>query len=125
MLLAGTWIFQVILCIAILEMMVKEHTSLHANGESEDVGIMFGISRFFCSILMHMLINNRVKNGLLIMKYAVNHEWKFQAPIIAFFTGFLQVTASVLIALVNYVVIETSPNILELCKEFCALAVLA
>ena len=50
------------------------------NAELVDVGIMFGIARFFCGILMHMLINDRVLNGLSMMKYAVNHEWKFAAP---------------------------------------------
>ena len=49
-----------------------------------------------------------------MMKYTANHDWKFETDTIAFISGFLQVTAAVFIELVNYAVIETAPDLIEL-----------
>ena len=39
------------------------------------------------------------------MKYAMNHPWKFEKPILAFFVGFMQSLVVFVIELINYVLL--------------------
>jgi len=59
------------------------------------------------------------------MKYSLNHYWKFKNLSLAFLAGWLQVSSCFVIAIVNYVVILESYDILELAKDFVALIVIA
>ena len=59
------------------------------------------------------------------MKYASNHWWKFQNPRLAWMSGFLQVTAMILVAGINYIVITVSDNVLDVAKDFTALLIIA
>ena len=72
-----------------------------------------------------MIINSEVENGLKIMKYQVNHYWKFKNGGLAYWAGILQVLSAVLIALINYAVITVSGNVLDLAKDFTALIIIA
>ena len=74
---------------------------------------------------MQMIINNEVQNGLIKMKYYVNHPWKFRFGELAYMSGLLQVISGVLIAFVNYNVIFASPDVLDLAKDFTALIIIA
>ena len=60
-----------------------------------------------------------------MMKYALNHPWKFQYPNLAFAVGFCQVFSTVLTALVCYFVIVTSSSVLDLAKDFTALMIIS
>ena len=59
------------------------------------------------------------------MKYVTNHHWKFNGKTAAFLSGFMQVTAMVCIALVNYAVITIAPTMMDLAKDFTALTVIS
>ena len=59
------------------------------------------------------------------MKYSLNHHWKFKSPISAVIVGLMQVSSSLLTALVNYAIIVQAPNVLDLAKDFTALLVIA
>ena len=61
-----------------------------------------GLTRFICGIIMHMQCNEEFANGMLIMKYAINHHWKFSNYRMAFLPGFLQVLSMTLITFINY-----------------------
>merc|ERR1712151_292277 len=69
--------------------------------------------------------NNQVENGMSMMKYAVNHHWKFEYTLLAFGAGLLQVISCIFIAMVNYAVIIQSQDINDLSKDFTALMVIA
>ena len=86
---------------------------------------MMTICRLIAGILMQMIINNEVQRGLSIMKYSVNHYWKFKYGGLAYTSGILQVLSAVLIAIINYAVITASDNVLDLAKDFTALIIIA
>ena len=72
-----------------------------------------------------MDLNEEMWSGMVIMKYATNHSWKFRQYKTAFAAGFLQATASIIITLVNYAVILQADNALDLAKDYTALMVIA
>lgn len=59
------------------------------------------------------------------MKFSLNHFYRFEKPKIAFFAGFLQTSAIFMIEIVNFIVILTSTNYLDVVMNFMALAVIA
>ena len=59
-----------------------------------------------------------------IMKYAVNHRWKFSNYRLAFLPGFLQVIAMIIITGINYMVIMISNDVLDIAKDFTALMII-
>ena len=91
--------------------------------EIPNVSIAF--TRFISGMIMHVLINNEIKNGLNMMKFAVNHPWKFKNHRVAVLVGFLQFSAMFLIALANYMVITISYAVIDVAKDFTALIILA
>ena len=36
------------------------------------------IGRFVCALIMHITLTSELEQGLSMMKYAVNHHWKFR-----------------------------------------------
>ena len=87
--------------------------------------IKVGLTRFICGVTMHIVANNEMVYGMKMMKYTVNHPWKFSEKRVAFLTGLLQVIAMLLITLSNYLVITIEDNILEIAKDFTALMIIA
>ena len=76
-------------------------------------------------MLMQMMVNLEMQNGLKIVKYALNHYWKFKSPKSALAAGLMQFGASFVTSLVNYAVIVQSETVMELAKDFTALLVIA
>ena len=62
---------------------------------------------------------------MLMMKYAVNHEWKFQDYKVAFLCGFLQAFNTITVELVNFVALLTNFTIIDVIMNFLALVVIA
>ena len=87
--------------------------------------LTIGITRFVAAMVMHIILNSEMFNGLKMMKYSVNHWWKFDAPFIAWFTGFLQVCAMLLISFVNLYVINISDTVIDIMKDFTALIIIS
>ena len=76
-------------------------------------------------MIMHIMTNEEMKNGLRMMKYASNHWWKFKYHRIAFLAGLFQFTALLAIALCNYLVITISTTTIDVAKDFTALLIIA
>ena len=60
--------------------------------QSQFVGVptpTMTLCRLIAGILMQMIINQEVKNGLQKMKYSVNHYWKFKYEGLAYTSGLL------------------------------------
>ena len=55
------------------------------------------------------------------MKFALNHPWKFEWPILAFFVGFLQTFVMFLIELINYILVVGSNTHMDIVLGFLAL----
>ena len=60
-----------------------------------------------------------------MMKYSMNHWWKFKYPGYAFLTGLLQSCAMYVIAFANLFVVMTSPTILDVVKDLMALTIIS
>jgi hypothetical protein len=46
-------------------------------------------ARFICATILHLSLIDEVSAGLEMMKYAVNHPYKFERFSIAWLAGFL------------------------------------
>ena len=51
--------------------------------------VEMGFSRFIAAMVMHIILNDEIFNGLKMIKYSTNHTWKFSHPKVAFTAGFL------------------------------------
>lgn len=76
-------------------------------------------------MVMHIILNDEIFNGMKMMKFSINHSWKFSNPNLAFATGFLQMIAMFAIALINYAVIAASNTVIDVAKDFTALVIIA
>ena len=74
---------------------------------------------------MHVWLNNEILNGMFMMKYAVNHHWKFKFHRTAALAGFMQFSAMFLIAIANYMVIQISESAIDIAKDFTALLIIS
>lgn len=121
MMMLAVWIFQISFGMMIL-------VDAKKNGEldfTEVPDIKIGLTRFICGMIMHMQCNEEIKNGMNMMKYSVNHYWKFSSYRMAFLAGFLQFLAMILITLINYNVITISDTVIDIAKDFTALMIIA
>ena len=82
-------------------------------------------ARFICGIVLHVSLSGELTQGMTMMKYAVNHHWKFVDYRMAYFTGFLQTSVVVAVELVNFVALITNTTVLDIVMNFLALVVIA
>ena len=85
MMLSVVWAFQVAFSVLII-------IDAYDNGElslKELPDIKIGLARFICGMIMHIQCNDEIVNGLKMMKYSVNHWWKFANYRVAYLSGFL------------------------------------
>jgi len=115
--LLTVYTFQLFFCFAIA---VTEAGNLSSNLDKVP-SLSQSFCQFIAGMLMQMNINYEAAQGMMMMKYALNHQWKFKHPHIAFMAGYFQATSTALTALVCYTVIISSKNILDLAKDFTAL----
>ena len=54
------------------------------------------ITVFFCSLVLHFVSSNNVKNGIIMSKYALFHREEFENPATAFFFGCAIVITNIL-----------------------------
>ena len=75
---------------------------------------------------MHILMQPEFEQSLMIMKYSINHSWKFRSYTLAFMTGFLQMSISCVIELSNlYVMINESSTQFNIIANFIVMLVVA
>ena len=85
--------------------------------------IMF--ARFICTIILHLSLTDEVTGGLKMMKYAVNHPFKFNSFVMAWFCGFMQYTSSLGVELSNIGVILGANDTISIVFNFIAVAIIA
>ena len=57
------------------------------NFDMKPVSANIVLTRFVCGLVLHIYLQAEFKQGYKNMKYALNHPWKFEWPILAFFVG--------------------------------------
>ena len=115
------WFFQISLIALIAN-------DLLVTGNLEDLlsnNTAMVFSRFVAIMIMHVYVLEEIQNGTRMMKYSLNHWWKFTYPSYAWIAGFLQVIAMYAIEITNIFVVMASPNIIEIVKDFMALTVIS
>lgn len=85
--------------------------------------ILFG--RFICSTILHLSMVDQVTNGLVMMKYSCNHEYKFYSPVIAFLCGLLETIGILSIEVASIGVICAAIDTIDMIFNFISLAILA
>lgn len=83
------------------------------------------ICRFFCAIFMHINLSDELAQGFNLMKYAMNHPWKFNQWHKAFAVGFWQMTILSSVEFVNMMILLTNQNIVDTLMNFLALTVIS
>ena len=82
------------------------------------------VIRFICGIVMHYSIQNEFTEGLRMMKFVVNHPWKFRYVFSAFMIGFFKVLIASLVELLNIFVLCSNTEVMEILYNFIALCVI-
>ena len=59
------------------------------------------ILRIISMIVLHLQVSTQVRQSLFIMKYSVNHEYRFSDPTVAFLSGFVSFVTVILIEICN------------------------
>jgi len=54
---------------------------------SQQLQVEFGITRIITMVIMHIIMQSEFQQSLDMMKYALNHPWKFRNYKLAFVTG--------------------------------------
>jgi len=83
------------------------------------------LSQFLCAWILHMSLQDELKQGMLFMKYAVNHPKFFRSPSVAFTSGLIQTLVVMLVEMANIIVILAAPDVIEVILNFIAIAIIA
>lgn len=81
--------------------------------------------RFIASMLMHLNVGKDVTNGLLMMKYAVNHYENFTNVHIAFFVAFMHTIISLGIEVTVIMVLCSFSSVLQVIMGYVSLSAIA
>ena len=81
--------------------------------------------RFVVCIVLHEHLNRQSQHGMKLMKYALNHPWKFKNWGIAFFMGFLQSFVIFWVEFVNLTALLTLTDSIEIVQNFIAMEIIA
>lgn len=71
-------------------------------------GLALVICRFFCAIFLHISLAGELEQAFAMMKYAMNHPWKFHAWHSAYFVGVMQLLVVLSVEAVNLVILLTN-----------------
>ena len=81
------------------------------------------IIRSILGMFMHFLIDTDLVQGLDMMKYALNHPWKFRRWYMAFLIGLTQFGMAIMTEYVSIQVILSTSSYIDAVKDFIALIV--
>ena len=94
------------------------------NFDMKPVSASIVLTRFTCGLVFHIYVQSEFKQGFKNMKFALNHPWKFERPILAFFVGFCQTFTVFVIELINYILVVGSNTHMEIILGFFALVLI-
>ena len=77
------------------------------------------LMRLIVTLVTHVTMQEGIVQGMSMMKFALNHHWKFWDYNMAFVTGFLQVMVNIFIEFATYyVLLFDSPEMLDMLANF-------
>ena len=82
-------------------------------------------ARFIASMMMHLNTEKDLRNGISMMKYAVNHYTNFNNVHVAFLVAFLLTISTIAIEFTVVYVLTSLPNVLEVIMKYVSLAAIA
>jgi len=80
------------------------------------------IARFVASMMMHVSCEKDVRNGITMMKYAINHYKDFSNPYAAWFIAFLATIIGFITEMNVMIILSSMPNILGVVMKYVSLA---
>lgn len=83
------------------------------------------IARFICVSMLHMVLFPEARQGMNVMKYALNHKDEFCSYLTVFIVGFMQFSMVISVEIVNMFYICIANEILDVIMNFIALAIIA
>ena len=72
-----------------------------------------------------MSFQGELAHAIVMMKYALNHWWKFKSYHRAFLAGLLQTITIMSVEIANIIVILMQDNIIEIVMNFLAIVVIS
>ena len=79
-------------------------------------------ARFVCSILMHLQVEEDMRQGLVMMKYAINHAKDFSNPFYAFFVALMQCMGGMAAEICCIIFLCSLTNPIDIIIRFVAFA---
>lgn len=89
------------------------------------VSVAIVFARFICATILHLSLVDEVSHGLDMMKYSVNHSYKFVHYSMAFASGLLQTVSCLGVELANIGVLCGAEDTISIVFNFIALAIIA
>lgn len=83
------------------------------------------VARFMSSIMMHINVEQDVKNGIHMMKYVVNHHEDFHSPYMPFIFGFFSMVLSIFVEINVMIILTALPDVLGIIVRYIALSTIA
>ena len=117
------YVIQMMICVALIwEINFSDTGNIGKYPES----VKLVLVRFSCCIALHMVLQDELRRGIELMKFALNHSYRFGEMFNqAFFAGFMQTTASILIEVVNLLIILQKHKTEDIVQGFMKIAILA
>ena len=94
------------------------------NFSTSPGGVNIVLARFMCAIFLHITLVDKTKQGLAMMKYSMNHPWKFRKWTSAFSVGFGQMFVVTSVEVVNMAILITNNTIIDILMNFLALVII-
>ena len=101
--------------------------SQELSGETTSVetpGIWLVILRWTLAWFIHLILDKDLKQGFGLMKYAMNHTWKFSFWPEGFLVGFFQISLAITIEIYSMLILLSAGNYLDAVKDFIAVVIL-
>ena len=89
----------------------------------KDIWIVY--CRLFCAVVLHITLSDELRQSFELMKYALNHPWKFWSWSSAFFVGFHQMIVVISIELVNMFFMMSNNTVTDIVMNFLALVIIS
>ena len=82
------------------------------------------LSRFICGFFLHISQEDELKAAFKMMKYTINHPWKFEHWFIAFFNNFMQVGLTMTVESICILILLLQENVLDVLMNFISLTII-
>ena len=116
------FVCQIVLIALILKQLIIDDAIKFRTIEESSL-VLF--ARFICASILHLSLIDEVYAGLDMMKYCLNHEYRFASMSTAFIVGLLQASIVFSVEFVNIIIILTSFKPTNIVFNFIALAIIA